>query len=56
MTPRHFLDLFKLEPATLRLLVDEARRRKAARGPNRPAAAPDDDAPAAGRALRPRRA
>lgn len=48
--PRHFLDLFKLEPATLRALIDEARRRKAARG-DRPTGAPDDDAPAAGRTL-----
>jgi ornithine carbamoyltransferase len=50
MTPRHFLDLYKLEPAALRLLIDEARARKAARG-RRPHGAPDDDAPAAGRAL-----
>ena len=50
MTPRHFLDLFKLEPAELRAIVDEARRRKAARG-LRPTGAPDDDVPAAGRTL-----
>lgn len=47
---RHFLDLFKLEPATLRALLDEAVRRKAARA-GRPHGAPDDDAPAAGRIL-----
>ncbi|MBW3560333.1 MAG: ornithine carbamoyltransferase [Proteobacteria bacterium] len=50
MTPRHFLDLFKLEPVQLRAIVEEARRRKAARGA-RPTGAPDDDAPAAGRTL-----
>ena len=47
---RHFLDLFKLEPAQLRAVVDEAKRRKAARG-TRPSGALDDDAPAAGRTL-----
>jgi ornithine carbamoyltransferase len=47
---RHFLDLFKLEPATLRVLVDEARRRKDARA-GRPTGALDDDAPAVGRTL-----
>lgn len=47
---RHFLDLYKLEPAALRLILDEAVRRKAARA-GRPAGATDDDAPAAGRLL-----
>jgi ornithine carbamoyltransferase len=51
MTPRHFLDLFKLEPAALRAILDEAVRRKAARRTGRPRGAPDDDAPAAGRIL-----
>ena len=31
MTPRHFIDLWNLDPATLRLILDDARARKAAR-------------------------
>jgi ornithine carbamoyltransferase len=30
-TPRHFLDLWRLDPATLRAILDDAHRRKAAR-------------------------
>ena len=48
--PRHFLDLYKLEPVQLRAIVDEARRRKAERGA-RPTAAPDDDQPLSDRTL-----
>ena len=47
--PRHFLDLFKARE-DVRGIVDEAKRRKKARG-DRPKGAPDDDAPAAGRVL-----
>ena len=47
--PRHFLDLYKVRE-DLRAILDEARRRKRARG-ERPRGAPDDDAPAAGRVL-----
>lgn len=47
---RHFVDLFKIPPATLRAILDDAHRRKAARA-GRPKGAPDDDAPAAGRTL-----
>ena len=47
--PRHFLDLFKARE-DLRAIVDEAKRRKRARG-DRPKGAADDDAPAAGRVL-----
>ena len=51
MTPvRHFVDLWRLDDATLRALLDEARRRKRARaGWTRGRI--DDDAPAAGRTL-----
>ena len=31
MSVRHFIDLWKLEPAAVRLLLDDARDRKAAR-------------------------
>jgi ornithine carbamoyltransferase len=48
--PRHFIDLFKLEPAALRLILDDARTRKAARA-GKSRGAVDDDAPAAGRTL-----
>ncbi|MDP8916149.1 MAG: ornithine carbamoyltransferase [Pseudomonadota bacterium] len=48
--PRHFLDLFKVEPAVLRAILDEAARRKSARASRRHGA-PDHDAPAAGRIL-----
>jgi ornithine carbamoyltransferase len=47
--PRHFLDLYKVRD-DLRAILDEAKRRKKARG-DRPRGAPDDDAPAAGRVL-----
>ena len=48
--PRHFLDLWRLEPATLRAILDEARRRKDARvGWTKGRI--DADAPAAGRTL-----
>jgi ornithine carbamoyltransferase len=49
-TPRHFLDLYKVPPPELRAILDEAKRRKAARA-GRPRGAPDDDAPLAGRVL-----
>ena len=48
--PRHFLDLWALEPATLRLILDDAHARKAARK-GWGQARPDADAPAAGRTL-----
>jgi ornithine carbamoyltransferase len=47
---RHFLDLWRLEGATLRALLDEAARRKAARA-GWPKGQVDADAPAAGRTL-----
>jgi ornithine carbamoyltransferase len=47
---RHFLDLWRLEGATLRALLDEAARRKAARA-GWPKGRADADAPAAGRTL-----
>lgn len=47
---RHFLDLDAVSPADLRAILDEAARRKAARG-GRPKGAADDDAPLAGHAL-----
>jgi ornithine carbamoyltransferase len=48
--PRHFIDLADLDPATLKSMLAEARRRKAARG-SLPHGAPDADAPLAGRVL-----
>ncbi|MEO1329163.1 MAG: ornithine carbamoyltransferase [Pseudomonadota bacterium] len=45
--PRHFLELDAVSPADLRAIVDEARRRKIARG-GAPKGAPDHDAPLAG--------
>jgi ornithine carbamoyltransferase len=48
--PRHFLDLWKFDGATLRAILDEAHRRKAARI-GWPAGKVDADAPAAGRTL-----
>ena len=48
--PRHFLDLWRLEPATLRALLDEAARRKAARE-GWPTGKADADAPADGHTL-----
>ncbi len=48
--PRHFLDLWRLDGATIRALLDEGARRKAARaGWTR--GRPDADTPAAGRTL-----
>jgi ornithine carbamoyltransferase len=47
---RHFLDLWRLDAATLRALLDDARRRKAARA-GWPKGRVDADAPAAGRTL-----
>ena len=47
---RHFLDLWRLEPQSLRAILDEARRRKAAR-PGWTRGRVDADAPAAGRTL-----
>ena len=48
--PRHFLDLWRLDGPTLRRILDEAHRRKSARG-DRPKGARDDDAPLVGRTL-----
>jgi ornithine carbamoyltransferase len=48
--PRHFLDLWRLDAATLRALLDDAARRKAARA-SWPQGRADPDAPAAGRTL-----
>jgi ornithine carbamoyltransferase len=48
--PRHFIDLAPIPKATLRAMLDEAHRRKAARA-GWPKVKPDDDAPLAGRAL-----
>ena len=49
-TPRHLLDLWRLEPAVIRALLDEAARRKAARA-GWPTGKADADAPADGRTL-----
>jgi ornithine carbamoyltransferase len=49
-TPRHFLDLWKLEPKTLRAMLDDAARRKAARR-GWPQGRIDADAPAQDRVL-----
>jgi ornithine carbamoyltransferase len=48
--PRHFLDLWRLDGPTLRALLDEAHRRKAARL-GWPKGRPDADAPLAGHTL-----
>ncbi len=48
--PRHFLDLWRLDAPTLRAILDDAHRRKAARA-GRPMGAVDDDAPARDRVL-----
>jgi ornithine carbamoyltransferase len=50
LPPRHFIDIADLDAATLRHLLDEARRRKEART-GLPHGAPDGDAPLAGRVL-----
>jgi ornithine carbamoyltransferase len=43
--PRHFIDLWDIEPASLRAILEAAKTRKAARG-DRPKGARDDDQPA----------
>jgi len=48
--PRHFLDLWAHDAATLRAMIDDAKARKAARL-GWPRGAPDADAPARGRTL-----
>jgi ornithine carbamoyltransferase len=48
--PRHFLDIFNLDAATLRLILEDAKTRKAARR-GWGQARVDADAPAAGRTL-----
>jgi len=48
--PRHFLDLWRLDAATLRAILDDAKTRKAARQ-GWPRGRADADAPAAGRTL-----
>ena len=48
--PRHFLDLWRLDGATIRALLDEGHRRKAARL-GWPKGKPDADAPLAGHTL-----
>src|SRR5258708_7305923 len=49
-TLRHFLDLWKLEPAAIRAILEDAKRRRAARA-GWPTGKADPDAPAAGRTL-----
>ena len=49
-TPRHFLDLWRLDAATLRAILDDAKARKAARL-GWPRGRIDADAPAAGQTL-----
>jgi ornithine carbamoyltransferase len=49
--PKHFLDLSDHDAATLRAIIEDAKARKAARGPSRPKGMPDDDRPLAGRIL-----
>jgi ornithine carbamoyltransferase len=49
-TPRHFVDLWKIEASDLRAILDDAKARKAARL-GWPKGQPDPDAPAAGRTL-----
>ncbi|MBE7218845.1 MAG: ornithine carbamoyltransferase [Caulobacteraceae bacterium] len=48
--PRHFLDLWRLDAATLRAILDDAARRKSART-GKPQGAVDADAPARDRTL-----
>jgi ornithine carbamoyltransferase len=50
MTARHFIDLWRHDAATLRAMLDDAARRKAARI-GWPKGRRDDDAPATGRTL-----
>jgi ornithine carbamoyltransferase len=49
-SPRHFLDIWRLDAPTLRAILDDAVRRKALRR-GWPRGRPDDDAPGAGRTL-----
>ena len=48
--PRHFLDLWKIEPEILRAMIEDAKRRKQARA-GWPMGRPDADAPAKDRVL-----
>src|SRR6201999_619949 len=48
--PRHFVDLWRIEPAALRLMLDDAARRKAARK-GWPKGAANADAPGRDRTL-----
>ncbi|HEY5105261.1 MAG TPA: ornithine carbamoyltransferase [Caulobacteraceae bacterium] len=50
MSPRHFLDLWRMESATLRAILEDAKARKAARR-GWPKGRADADAPGAGRTL-----
>ena len=50
MTGKHFLDLDAFDGATLRKLIDDAKRMKIARN-GRPKGALDDGAPLVGRTL-----
>jgi len=50
MSARHFLDLWRLEPADLRAILDDAKSRKAFRE-GWPKGRPDEDRPADGRTL-----
>lgn len=50
MSPRHFVDLWRLDPAVLRLILDDAAARKAARK-GWPKARVDADAPGRDRSL-----
>jgi ornithine carbamoyltransferase len=50
MSPRHFVDLWKLEASDLRAILDDAKARKAARR-GWPQGRPDGDAPARERTL-----
>jgi ornithine carbamoyltransferase len=49
--PKHFLDLSDHDAATLRVIIEDAKARKAARGKGRPKGLADDDQPLAGRTL-----
>ncbi len=51
VSPKHFLDLSDHDAATLRAIIEDAKARKAARGPGRPKGHADDDQPLAGRTL-----
>ncbi|HWA60121.1 MAG TPA: ornithine carbamoyltransferase [Caulobacteraceae bacterium] len=50
MSPRHFLDLWRLDAATLRAILEDAKARKGARK-GWPQGRPDTDRPADGRTL-----